>query len=68
MGLWTLAIAVATIISWQSSNPHVRQWVRNLGMNHNDNETILNIKMLLPMMCNVIFRPKLELALCELLI
>ena len=41
MGLWTLAIAVATIISWQSSNPHVRQWVRNLGMNHNDNETIL---------------------------
>jgi len=25
MGLWTLAIAVATIISWQSSNPHVAE-------------------------------------------
>jgi hypothetical protein len=23
MGLWTLAIGIATIISWQSSNPHV---------------------------------------------
>eukprot|EP00435_Cladocopium_sp_Y103_P024375 s2801_g6.t1 len=25
MGLWTLAIGIATIISWQSSNPHVAE-------------------------------------------
>ena len=31
MGLWTLAIAVATIISWQSSNPHVRQLGAEFG-------------------------------------